>query len=156
MLGTGVDLALIAILVSMAAAGFAGYQAWIGARQTRMQRAAAELSFNLELMTRLGDVLLEIAERPDAHAHIWAPSPTATPVQDYGSGQVLTQSLIDVFELALQATDRLPGFAVGREAWGMYAGEVFDQSAAFRQEVTEHPTWWPNIAEHLKANRPEN
>ena len=61
------ELGLIAILISVVAAGFAGYQAWIGARQTRIQRAAAELSFNLDVTTRLGDVLLAIADRPDAH-----------------------------------------------------------------------------------------
>jgi hypothetical protein len=155
MLEHGVDVGLIAILISMLAAGFAGYQAWIGARQMRIQRATAEMSFSLELMTRLGDVLVDIADRPEAHAHIWAPNSAAKPVQDYGSGHVLTQSLIDVFELALQATDRLPGFAAGREAWGLYACEVFDRSAAFRQEVTEHATWWPTLADHLQAHRPE-
>ena len=68
MVDHGVDLGLVAILVSAVAAGFAGCQVWIGARQTRIQRTASELSFNLELMKRLGDVLLEIADRPEAHA----------------------------------------------------------------------------------------
>src|SRR5215213_5596991 len=95
----GVDLGLIAILVSVMAAGFAGYQAWIGARQIRIQRAASELTFNLELMNRLDEVLLAIADRPEAHAHVWARESTVRPAQDYGPGHVLTQSLIDVLEL---------------------------------------------------------
>jgi hypothetical protein len=150
-----VDLGLVAIIVSAVAAGFAGYQVWIGARQTRIQRAGAELSFNLELMTRIGDVLLEIADRPDAHAHIWARVSSVRPVQDYGPGHVLTQSLIDVLELAMQATNRLPGFADNKAGWGLYACEVFDLSASFRQEVTEHPMWWPTVTNHLQANRPD-
>ena len=101
MVDRGVDLGLVAILVSAVAAGFAGYQVWIGARQTRIQRSAAELSFNLGLMTRIGDVLLEIADRPDAHAHIWVRVSSVRPAQDYGPGHVLTQSLIDVLELAI-------------------------------------------------------
>src|SRR5205823_3790687 len=66
---------------------------------------------------------------------------------------VLTQNLIDVLELALQATQRLPGFAVNRTGWGLYACEVFDRSAAFRQEVTEHREWWPTVSGHLQAHR---
>jgi hypothetical protein len=86
----GVDLGLIAILVSVMAAGFAGYQAWIGARQIRIQRAASELTFNLELMNRLDDVLLAIADRPEGHAHVWARESSVRPTQDYGPGHVLT------------------------------------------------------------------
>ena len=148
------ELGLIAILVSVMAAGFASYQAWIGSRQTRIQRAAAELSFNLDVTTRLGDVLLAIADRPEAHAHVWAPVSSVRPVQDYRAGHVLTQSLIDVLELAMQAAQRQPGFAA-KAGWGAYACEAFDLSAAFRQEVTEHPTWWPTVTHHLRASRPQ-
>ena len=155
MVDHGVDLGLVAILVSAVAAGFAGYQVWIGARQTRIQRAASELSFNLELMNRLDDVLLEIADRPEAHAHVWTRVSSVRPAQDYGPGHVLTQSLIDVLELVMQATHRLPGFAINKDGWGLYACEAFDLSAALRQEVTEHPKWWPNLSQHLQANRPD-
>ena len=148
-----VDLSLIAILVSVMAAAFTGYQAWIGARQTQIQRATAELSFNLEVTNRLGDVLLDIADRPEAHAHVWAPVSSVKPVQNYGSGHVLTQSLLDVLELVMQATRRLPGFAANRAYWELYAREIFDGSAAVQQEVTEHPTWWPTVSEYLRANR---
>jgi hypothetical protein len=150
-----VDLGLIAILVSVMAAGFAGYQAWIGARQIQLQRAASELTFNLEVMKRIDEVLLAIADRPEAHAHVWAGDSLVRSVQDYGPGHVLTQSLIDVLELAMQATQRLPGFAVNKEGWGLYACEAFDLSAALRQEVTEHPKWWPTLSRHLQTSRPE-
>jgi len=68
MVDHGVDLGLIAILVSVMAAAFAGYQAWIGARQIRIQRAASELTLNMELLNRIDEVLLAIADRPEAHA----------------------------------------------------------------------------------------
>jgi hypothetical protein len=147
-----VDLSLIAILVSITAAAFTGYQAWIGARQTRIQRATAELSFNLEVTNRLGDVLLAIADRPEAHAHVWVPVSSVSPLQDYGSGHVLTQSLLDVLELVMQATQRLPGFAANRAYWELYAREVFNKSAAVQQEVAEQPAWWPTVSEHLRAS----
>ena len=155
MVDRGVDLSLMAILVSVLAAGFAGYQAWIGARQIRIQRAASELTFNLELMNRMDAVLLASADRPEAHAHVWARDSSGRPAQDYSPGHVLTQALIDVLELAMQGTHRLPGFAVSKEGWGDYACEAFDLSAALRQEVIEHPTWWPNLSDHLQANRPD-
>ena len=155
MVDNGVGLGLIAILVSVMAAGFSGYQAWIGARQMRIQRAASELTFNMELMNRMDEVLLAIADRPEAHAYVWARDSSGRPPQDYGSGHVLTQSLIDVLELAMQGTHRLPGFAVSKEGWGDYACEAFDLSEALRQEVTEHPKWWPNLSQHLKTARPD-
>jgi hypothetical protein len=155
MVDHGVDVGLIAILVSVMAAAFAGYQAWIGAGQIRIQRAASELTFNLELMNRIDDVLLAIADRPQAHAHVWAWASPARPPQDYGPGHVLTQALIDILELAMQGTHRLPGFAVSKEGWGDYACEAFDLSAAIRQDVIGHPTWWPNLSRHLETARPE-
>lgn len=155
MVDQGVDLGLIAIFVSVLAATFSGYQAWIGARQVRIQRAASELTFNLELMNRVDEVLLAIADRPEAHAHVWARGLSGPPAQDYGTGHVLTQALIDVLELAMQGTHRLPGFAVSKEGWGDYACEAFDLSAALRQEVREHPTWWPNFSRHLETARPK-
>jgi hypothetical protein len=155
MVDNGVDLGLIAIIVSVMAAAFAGYQAWIGARQMRIQRAASELTFNMELMNRMDDVLLAIADRPEAHAHVWACDSSVPPSQDYGAGHVLTQSLIDVLELAMQASHRLPGFAISKEGWGDYAREAFDMSAALRQEVAAHPKWWPNLSRHLETARPE-
>jgi hypothetical protein len=121
----------------------------------RLQRAASELTFNLELMNRIDDVLLAIADRPQAHAHVWAGNASLRPAQDYGPGHVLTQSLIDVLELVMQATHRLPGFAVNKDGWGLYACEAFDLSAALRQEVTEHPKWWPTLSRHLQTSRPE-
>ena len=153
MVDNGVDLGLIAILVSIMAAGFAGYQAWIGARQIQIQRAASKLTFNLEVMNRIDGVVLAIAERPEAHAHVWARESSVRPAQDYGPEHVLTQSMIDVLELAMQGTHRLPGFAVNKEGWGLYACEAFDLSAALRQEVMEHPKWWPTLSQHLQTAR---
>jgi len=115
MVDHGVDLGLIAILVSVMAAAFAGYQAWIGARQIRIQRAASELTFNMDLLNRMDDVLLAIADRPGTRAHAWAWDSPVQPPRDYGAGHVLTQALIDVLELAMQGTRRLPGFAVSKE-----------------------------------------
>jgi hypothetical protein len=155
MIDQGVDLSLIAILVSVMAAGFAGYQAWIGARQVRIQRAASELTFNLALMNRMDEVLLAIADRPEARTHVWARESSGRPAQDYGPGHVLTQALIDFLELAMQGAHRLPGFAVSKEGWGLFACEAFDLSAALRQEVAAHPSWWPNLNRHLECARPE-
>ena len=54
----------------------------------------------------------------------------------------------------MQATERQPGFEANKAGWGAYACEAFDLSAAFRQELTEHPTWWPTVTDHLQATRP--
>ena len=54
----------------------------------------------------------------------------------------------------MQTTHRLPGFADNKPG-RVYACEVFDLSAAFRQEITEHSIWWPTVREHLRTSRPD-
>jgi hypothetical protein len=145
-------LSILALIVSIVVAGFTAMQAVHGRRQINNQVTATELSFNLEVMVRLDTVLKDIAERPETYEHVWTPNPSERPPQNDCLGHVMTVSLIDAVELALQATERLPGFAVNEDDWNSYAGYVFQRSGAVRQEVGENPQWWPAMSRRLEAH----
>ncbi len=145
-------LGVVAIIVSVMAVVFAGYQARVAAQQTRLQRVSSELSFNLQIVEQLNSVLLEIADRPEAHDHIWGTDHPQVPARDNQSGHVLTQALIAVLEMAAEATIRLPGFAVHEEDWNSYFTYVFERSTAVRQEAQENPLGSPVLHRRLLPN----
>jgi len=64
---------------------------------------------------------------------------------------VLTQSLIDVLELALMAVERLPGFALNGDDWRAYFDEVYTTSGPVRHELESKPGWWPYCDKHLAS-----
>lgn len=119
--------------------------------QTRVQRAAAELTFNLQIMERLDDVLLRIADDPAAFSDIWSPEPPD--LVENGRSHTLVQSLIDPVDMALCAVDRLPSFRRNAADWRAYARYLLDRSGAVRREVSANAVWWPHLAKQLDAPR---
>jgi hypothetical protein len=147
-----VALSLVAVVVSIVAVVFAGYQARLLAQQTRIQQAVAESSFNLELAAQLDSVLTRIAADPNAYAHVWGNVAPEDRPQDNRIGDVLTQALGDVIDRALAASERLPGFALNQSDWEAFADNVLDHSAALR-EATETFSWWFFLRRRLDARR---
>jgi hypothetical protein len=132
----------LSLLAAVAAVGSLAFLA----KQTKTQSAAAELTFNLEIMKRLDDVLLLIARDERTSACVWSAEPPG--YAEGGPEQVLTQSLIDPVEMALTAVARLPEFKRNRSDWESYAGDVIDGSAAVRSELAAHPEYWPHLASY--------
>ena len=128
-------------------------QAATAARQADIAQATAETSFNLAIMERLDRVLLEVADRPRVRRRVWKADSQCP--QDNGPVQVLTQSLIDVLELALMAVERLPGFALNGDDWRSYFNEVYETSGCVRHELDTKPGWWPHCDKHLASRCPE-
>ncbi|GIF00547.1 hypothetical protein [Paractinoplanes rishiriensis] len=140
-------VAAVAVCVAAASMVFAGLQA----RSTRLQaqsvleqtslmQASSELSFNLEVMVRLQEVLLRVADDPQTHQLVWH--------QDGDENrrpQIASQSILDVLSMALKAVDRLPGFSTNGEDWTSYTRYVLQRSPSLRAEVLKHPEWWPEI-----------
>jgi hypothetical protein len=147
-----VALSLVAVVVSIVAVVFTGYQARLLAQQTRIQQAVAESSFNLELAAQLDSVLTRIAADPNAYAHVWGKAAPEDRPQDNRIGDVLTQALGDVIDRALAASERLPGFALNQSDWEAFADHVLDQSAALR-EATETFNWWFFMRRRLDSRR---
>lgn len=134
-------VALVALLAAVGSMFFAGVQARMAAKQTKLMQATAQLSFNLEVMTRLGDVLMAVAEDPAAHTLVWK-----TGGEKVGRPQVAGQNILDVICMALKAVDTLPGFSANSDDWSSYAQYVMDNSPHLREEVFENPQWWPELA----------
>jgi hypothetical protein len=154
-------LAVVAVLVAAASMWFAGRQAKMAAEQTklaieqnkiaaeqhkeaaeqtRLMRETAQLSFNLEVMTRLGDVLMIAADDKETHSLIWKTDGDKT-----RRPQVAGQNILDVICMALKAVRILPGFQVNDDDWSMYAEYVMTHSPHLRREVLDNEQWWPEI-----------
>lgn len=112
--------------------------------QTRIQRATAELTLNFDIMKRLDDALVAIANDTAAEAYIWSTTMGDRAVND--RRHALLQTLIDPLEMALTASKRLPVFRRNREDWHAYAGYLAEHSAAFCNEIETNSQWWPNLA----------
>ena len=109
------------------------------AEQTRLMYAASELTFNLDVMVRLDDVLRQVAEDPTSHAAIWGEA------DGHSVADVMGESVLDVLAMALKACERLPGFASNEEDWTSYAEFVMESSPTLRQKVLDFPKWWPEV-----------
>jgi transposase-like protein len=125
------------------------WQTRIFGQQAQIAQATAETSFNLAIMERLDRVLLEIADRPDVHRRVWKADGECP--QDNGAAHVLTQSLVDVLELALMAVDRLPGFAPNGDDWSAYFDTVYKSSGCVHHEIDSSPGIWPYIDRYLAS-----
>lgn len=117
-------------------------------QQTRAGQRAAELSVNLELMTRLTDALLRIADDPKSKAYVW--SKTERRIVENSRPQLACHALIDVLSIAMSGIERLPGFAHHRADWDSYIRFVVDKSPNLRKEVRDHD-WWPELTRYVEA-----
>lgn len=150
---------LIAATASAGAAVFAGVtllvlrkqtqilaeQSRMQGEQTRLMFAASELTFNLDVMVRLDDVLLQIAEDPTTQHAIWGDA------EGHSVADVMGESVLDVLAMALKACARLPGFASNEEDWTSYAEFVMDSSPGLRQKVLDFPKWWPEVTPYAES-----
>jgi hypothetical protein len=140
-----VELAFVAIAAIVAVASMV-----MTAYQTRLMARATELSFNLQVMERLQDVLWAAADDADSHAMAWGQDAT-----DNRRPQLSVHAIIDILSMALAACDRLPGFSRNQEDWHTYAADVLRASPALRAEVLSHPKYWPEVLPFAEAAQRE-
>jgi hypothetical protein len=134
-------LAVVAIVVAIASMVFTGLQTRILSQQTRAAQTTAELSFNLEIMHRLVNVLFEVADDPASTAHMWTPGEGK---EENSRPHLATQALLDVLAQAISAVDRLPGFSRHKSDWYSYVEYIFERSPAAVREALHH-RWWPSL-----------
>lgn len=121
-------------------------QTEILAEQNKMQvaqyeilAAATELQFNLDIMIRLQDVLLEVASDHDSYLKVWGRA------NDNRRPQMSADSILDVLSMALKACERLPHFASNESDWSSYVNYVMRQSSSLRSRVLLNREWWPEV-----------
>jgi hypothetical protein len=112
--------------------------------QYEVVAAATELQFNLDVMVRLQDVLLAVADHEDAHSAIWGVS------NDNLRPQMSGDAILDVLSMALKACDRLPHFASNEADWSSYVDHVMGRSSSLRARVLENPEWWPEVVPYAE------
>lgn len=112
--------------------------------QYEIVAAATELQFNLDVMVRLQDVLLAVADHDDAYREVWGGS------DDNRRPQMSADAILDVLSMALKACNRLPHFATNEADWSSYVDYVMGSSPSLRARVLKNPDWWPEVVPYAK------
>lgn len=146
----------ITLVVAAASMVFSGIQTRHAAMQVRhaneavsLSGHAAELSFNLEVMARLQDVLFAIADDSASHDLVWGAADT----ENRRPG-VAAQSMLDVLSMALAAMDRLPSPSQDRTDWSSYTKYVLRNSPVVLDQVLQHCEWWPEVVPYANELAP--
>jgi hypothetical protein len=134
-------LTVVAVVVAIGSMLFTGFQARSMAAQTALLGSTSRLSYNLAILFRLQDVLLQIADDPKSSAHVWGDQ-----ASEYDRPNTSVQSLLDVVAMANAAVMRLPGYANDEaDAWQAYTAHLLDNNSALRTELLAHKDWWPEL-----------
>jgi hypothetical protein len=123
-------------------------QTGVASTQLQSSGAAGEMQFNLQVMERLDDTLMMIAENSDCFGYVWSdvvasPVPNSKPVQ-------CGDSLIDILSMALKGLNRFPCFSQNNQDWQSYTRYVMDESISLRSRVLSNPIWWPEVTPYAK------
>jgi hypothetical protein len=132
----------VAIVIAIGSVIFAAVQNRILVHQTKMLQTTAELSYNLEVITRMNDIILQIASERRSRAYVWGKADSRNSRSRH-EGRVF----LDVLDAAVSGRNRLSKFRdSGFEDWPVYVEYVLANSRNLRDEIRDHPEWWPNIA----------
>jgi hypothetical protein len=133
---------ILAIIIAVGSAVFVAVQTRILAQQTKVLQRTTELSYNLEIISQLNEIILQIARKRRFRTYVWGKSDTRNSLTTH-QGRVL----LDVLDAAVSGVNRLSKFEDSAfENWIVYAQWVLRSSKNLRNEVQEHPDWWPGLA----------
>jgi hypothetical protein len=159
---TALVIAIVAAIAAVGSSAFAGISLSMLARQTKslaeqtklqagqyeILAAATELQFNLSVMVRLQEVLLDVADDEDSYTEVWGG------LQENRRPQMARDAVLDVVAMALKACDRLPNFASNENDWKSYTKYIMEVSSSLRGHVQAHPEWWPEITPYADNIQP--
>lgn len=135
-------VSIVAIVIAIGSVIFAAIQTRILTHQTRMLQTTAELSYNLEVIARMNEAILQIADRRRSRAYVWGKVGKQNSLSVH-QGRVF----LDVLDAAVSGKDRLSKLQASEfENWPIYAEYVLKSSTNLRDELREHPVWWPHLA----------
>lgn len=133
---------LVAIVIALGSVIFAAIQARILAHQTKMLQVTTELSYNLELIARMNELILQIAGERRSRSYVWGKLG-----KQHSRSRHEGRAFLDVLDAAVSGVNRLSNFRdSGFSNWIAYVEYVLERSQNLRDEVLDHPAWWPNIA----------
>lgn len=133
---------VVALTIAIGSVIFAAVQTRILARQAKMLQTTTELSYNLEVIGRMNELLLQIAEHRKSRAYVWG---KVGKQNDRTCHQ--RRAFLDLLDAAVHGVDQLSKFEESKfENWTGYVEYVLEHSQNLRDEVLSHPGWWPAIA----------
>ena len=134
-------LSVVAITIAIGSVIFAAIQTRILARQSKMLQATTELSYNLELIVRMNELILQIAGERKSRTYVWGKVGKQNSRRCHEG-----RAFLDMLDAAVLGVNRLSKFQDSEfENWIIYTEYVLEHSRNLRDEVHDHPAWWPNI-----------
>jgi hypothetical protein len=89
----------------------------------------------------MNEVILQIARKRRSRIYIWGKADKRNTLSCHEG-----RAFPDVLDAAASGVVRLSRFRdSGFENWPVYVAHVLEASKSLRDELREHPTWWPNI-----------
>jgi hypothetical protein len=133
---------ILAVVIAVGSVVFVAVQTRILAQQTKVLQRTTELSYNLEIIAQLNEIILQIASKRRSRIYVWGNSGRRNSLTRH-EGRIL----LDVLDAAVSGVTRLSKFENSEfENWHVYAEYVLQSSKNLRDEVGEHPDWWPGLA----------
>jgi hypothetical protein len=145
--GSAPVLALVGLI-------FVAFQIYQTQESTRQATKTGQVQYNLQVMERLDDTLLQIGAKGNekCYHYVWGPRAAIKP----DPGSLIMQcgdALLDVLSMAMKAVYCLPGFSSNGTDWREYVDYQFNQSKNLVDRVREHPSWWPELNEAVRLKK---
>jgi hypothetical protein len=133
---------ILAIIIAIGSVIFVAYQTRILAQQTKVLQRTTELSYNLEIIAQMNEIILQIAGKRRSRIYVWGKASRQNDLPHH-EGRIF----LDVLDAAVSGVNRLSRFEDSEfENWTVYAEHVLRISKNLQNEVREHPNWWPGLA----------
>lgn len=133
---------ILAIVIAIGSAVFVAIQTRVLNSQTKLLQRTTELSYNLEIISRMNEIILQIADKRKSRAYVWGKidRKNSRPLHE-------ARAFLDVLDAAVSGVNRLAKFQDYQfENWVVYAEYVLVSSRNLRDEVGNHPDWWLSLA----------
>jgi hypothetical protein len=146
-----ISIAVIAVVIATGSMIFAGLQTRILARQAAELTSTSQVSYNLQVLVRLEEILFQIGDDPASHAYAWGPGSITNQ-----RPELAVEALLDVVVAAKAALVRLPGparkdWVEYEAAWDSYINYIVNNSPGVRARLLVHPDWWPELASFVRT-----
>jgi hypothetical protein len=123
------------------------WQARETAHQAKVTSSAAGASTLREALMHLQAVSQEWMARPDLRAYFDEPRPWPAEAHERSRLRTLAEMWADCVGAALDSSESVEAFMPYSNAWRSYATSTLQNSVVLYAVVTEHPDWWPSLAE---------
>lgn len=95
-------------------------------------------------LNNLREIYFKMLEFPGTRKHFYDNVPCPTDEVDRERILLIAEALADVLETGLVATRRIPE-TESFDDWRDYCRFILSHSPVLRDQVAEHPMWWPEL-----------